>query len=104
MDYINIGPTPYDENCAQVGQEGYYIRARKECAAYCRQLRRMYPEKRVQAGALKIEIRAEAGAALAQLKGLPDVSMATEISRAGTGSPSRWWRCPERIFGERWTS
>jgi len=44
MDYINIGPTPHDENCAQVGQEGYYIRARKECAAYCRQLRRMYPE------------------------------------------------------------
>ena len=44
MDYINIGPTPYEEACAQVGQEDYYSRARKECAAYCRQLRRLYPE------------------------------------------------------------
>lgn len=44
MDYINIGPTPHDEACAQIGQEDYYRRGRKECAAYCRQLRRMYPE------------------------------------------------------------
>ena len=48
MDYINIGPTPHDENCAQVGQEDYHIRGRKECAAYCRQLRRMYPEGKLK--------------------------------------------------------
>ena len=40
-------------------------------------------EKRVQAGALKIEVRAEAGAAMQKLKALPDVSMVTEMNRAG---------------------
>jgi len=40
-------------------------------------------EKRVQAGALQIEIRTDPGTALAKLKALPDVSMVTEISRAG---------------------
>ena len=40
-------------------------------------------EKRVQAGALQIEIKAEAGSALEKLKALPDVSLVTEINRAG---------------------
>ena len=40
-------------------------------------------EKRVQAGALQIEVRADPGSALEKLRGLPDVSMVTEISRAG---------------------
>ena len=44
MDYINIGPTPHDENCAQLGRDDYDTRARKECAAYKNQLRRLYPE------------------------------------------------------------
>lgn len=40
-------------------------------------------EKRVQAGALQIEVKADPGSALEKLRGLPDVSLATEISRAG---------------------
>ena len=40
-------------------------------------------EKRVQAGALQIEVKAEAGSAIQKLKALPDVSMATEVNRAG---------------------
>ena len=40
-------------------------------------------EKRVQAGALQIEIRAEGGAAAQKLRALPDVSMVTEVNRAG---------------------
>jgi ABC-2 type transport system ATP-binding protein len=40
-------------------------------------------EKRVQAGALQIEVKAEPGSALEKLKGLPDVSLVTEINRAG---------------------
>ncbi|NCZ95882.1 ATP-binding cassette domain-containing protein, partial [bacterium] len=40
-------------------------------------------EKRVQAGALQIEVKAEAGSAMQKLKALPDVSMVTEVNRAG---------------------
>jgi len=40
-------------------------------------------EKRVQAGALQIEVKAEPGSALEKLKGLPEVSLVTEINRAG---------------------
>jgi len=40
-------------------------------------------EKRVQAGALQIEVRTEPGPAQEKLKGLPDVSMVTAINRAG---------------------
>jgi len=40
-------------------------------------------EKRVQAGALQIEVKADPGSTLEKLKGLPDVSLVTEISRAG---------------------
>ena len=40
-------------------------------------------EKRVQAGALQIEVRAEPGSALQKLKALPDVSLVSEINRAG---------------------
>ncbi len=40
-------------------------------------------EKRVQAGSLKVEVRADPAQALAKLRSLPDVSQATEINRAG---------------------
>ena len=40
-------------------------------------------EKRVQAGALQIEVKAEPGSVREKLKGLPDVSMMTELNRAG---------------------
>ena len=37
-DYITIGSTPCDEECAQVGAEGYMERVNKECRVYIRQL------------------------------------------------------------------
>lgn len=40
-------------------------------------------EKRVQAGALQVEVRADAGSALEKLRGLPDVSLVNELNRAG---------------------
>lgn len=39
-DYINIGSSPPEEECAQVGSPGYAERTRVECIAYRDQLRR----------------------------------------------------------------
>lgn len=39
---LNIGSTPCDEECAQVGSEGYAAKARRESRAYINQLRRVY--------------------------------------------------------------
>ena len=48
MEYLNIGSTPNEEDCAQVGSTYYYYyyyeRARKECRAYMEQIRKHYPE------------------------------------------------------------
>lgn len=44
MDYLNIGSTPNEEDCAQVGSADYYARAIKECRAYREQIRKHYPE------------------------------------------------------------
>jgi len=43
-DYITLGPTPYAEDCAQVGRDDYFERSRKECRAYIGQLERLYPK------------------------------------------------------------
>jgi len=44
-DWLDIGSSPPEESCAQVGADGYYERARRECRAYVEQLRRaMGPE------------------------------------------------------------
>lgn len=34
MDYIDIGPAPYDEDCVQVGAAGYAALAYAECNRY----------------------------------------------------------------------
>ena len=39
-DCIDLGSAPPLEDCAQVGREGYYERARRECRAYVGLLRR----------------------------------------------------------------
>lgn len=39
-DYIDIGPTPAEEECAQVGQPDYMHRARSECNRFIELLRR----------------------------------------------------------------
>ena len=41
-NYIEIGATPYDEECAQVGEPNYRQLARIECNAFIAQLRRMF--------------------------------------------------------------
>lgn len=44
MDFLNIGSTPHDEDCAQVGSDDYAKRARKECNAFMAQIQKHYPE------------------------------------------------------------
>jgi hypothetical protein len=39
-DSIDIGSSPADEDCAQVGSDNYSERARKECKALINQMRR----------------------------------------------------------------
>lgn len=34
IDYIDLGPVPANETCAQVGSDGYHERARAECKRY----------------------------------------------------------------------
>ena len=36
---LGIGPSPYEENCAQVGETGYREKALEECARFIRLLR-----------------------------------------------------------------
>jgi hypothetical protein len=43
-DYVSIGSSPVDEECAQVGSADYYERSRKECGAFKRQLVRIFGE------------------------------------------------------------
>jgi hypothetical protein len=40
MDSIEIGSSPAEEPCAQVGSDNYYEMAHRECRALIRQLRR----------------------------------------------------------------
>ena len=42
-DYLHIGSTPCDEDCAQVGEENYRTKATKEVNAYINQLNRTFP-------------------------------------------------------------
>jgi len=44
-DYIDIGPTPVDESCEQLGPNYNPARAKAECRAYINQLRRVYGEE-----------------------------------------------------------
>jgi hypothetical protein len=41
-EYLNIGSTPSDEACAQVGSHDYSERSRAECKAFVAQLRRVF--------------------------------------------------------------
>ena len=43
-DYIEIGSTPHDEDCAQVGTEDYARRAKRECNLFMQQIAKHYPE------------------------------------------------------------
>lgn len=39
-----LGPTPADENCAQVGEDNFREKAKKEMTAYMNQLMRQFPD------------------------------------------------------------
>jgi hypothetical protein len=43
-EYMEIGSTPYDEPCAQVGSDDYKNRAEKEMDTYISLLERLFPE------------------------------------------------------------
>jgi hypothetical protein len=43
-DYLTIGSSPAEEECAQVGKEGYGEKAQKECRAFINQLVRQFGE------------------------------------------------------------
>ena len=43
MEYIELGPVPSGEDCAQVGSENYEVSARLECAVFRRMLLRLFP-------------------------------------------------------------
>lgn len=45
MDYIEIGSSPCDEDCAQLGSDNYYNKAQKECKAFIKQLRRVFGDE-----------------------------------------------------------
>ena len=44
MAYLELGPTPGDEECAQVGADDYGARVRREGRAYIAQLTRQFGE------------------------------------------------------------
>lgn len=43
-EYMEIGATPYGEDCAQVGSDGYRNRAENEMDTYIRLMERIFPE------------------------------------------------------------
>lgn len=55
-DHISIGCSPTDEECAQVGSEDYYERARKECIRFISLIRKVCgPEPELSTAQLKIK-------------------------------------------------
>ena len=42
MDSLELSSAPVGENCAQLGSDGYYEKAQKECKAFIKQLRRQF--------------------------------------------------------------
>ncbi len=45
QDWIDIGSSPPEEDCAQLGRDGYWEQATRECRAYINQLRRALGEE-----------------------------------------------------------
>ncbi|AUB37493.1 hypothetical protein COO91_03438 [Nostoc flagelliforme CCNUN1] len=43
MDILEIGSTPAEEQCQQVGAENYAVLAKKECKIYKEMLERLFP-------------------------------------------------------------
>lgn len=43
MEYIELGPVPAGETCAQVGTDNYLARSMRECEVFRRMLARVFP-------------------------------------------------------------
>ena len=43
MEYIELGPVPAGEPCAQVGTDNYLARSMRECEVFRRMLERVLP-------------------------------------------------------------
>jgi len=43
MEYIELGPVPAGEPCAQIGTDGYLANSLRECEVYRRMLARAFP-------------------------------------------------------------
>lgn len=41
-DYVEIGASPSDEECAQIGEDNYYSKAKEECTRYIALLRKQF--------------------------------------------------------------
>ena len=44
MEYVELGPTPFNKQCSQVSDENFALQSPKEMKAYMNQLKRMFPE------------------------------------------------------------
>lgn len=55
IEYMEIGPTPYDEDCAQVGSYNYRELARKEMNAFINQLNRTFPDANEKGISFKVK-------------------------------------------------
>ena len=45
MDSLELSSAPVGEECAQLGSDGYYEKAHKECKAFIKQLRRQFGQE-----------------------------------------------------------
>ena len=91
-DYIDIGPTPAEEDCAQVGSPDYERRARPECIRFIDQIRRTLGEEPAKA-ALRVKSNPhDFGAYLSVVCYYDDDDEAsTEYAyRCEEQAPSRW--------------
>jgi hypothetical protein len=60
IDYVFIGSAPAEEDCAQVGQYDYSMRARKECRAYISLIKRHFESQGISIPNELLVIKSEA--------------------------------------------
>jgi hypothetical protein len=46
MEYIELGPVPAGEPCAQVGTDNYLARSMRECEVFRRMLERVFRSRK----------------------------------------------------------
>jgi hypothetical protein len=96
MQYIDLGPVPAGESCAQVGSDGYEARAQRECAVYKRMLQRLFP---VPKG---LGVRYAVRRHLHDFGGYFEVSVGYEASGATAEASCEFAFNVERCSPEQW--